>query len=65
MIANAIGAIDVTIPIIYKLFKFLKLELGYELNLIDSWYLLITIRRLIKNNKDYENEFAIKASKPF
>ena len=43
----------------------LKLELGFELNLIDSWYLSTSIRRLIKNNKDYENEFAIKASKPF
>ena len=42
-----------------------KLELGFELNLIDSWYLSTSIRRLIKNNKDYENEFAIKASKPF
>jgi len=42
-----------------------KLELGFELNLIDSWYLSTSIRRLIKNNKDYENEFAIKVSKPF
>ena len=23
------------------------------------------LRKLIRNNKDYENEFAIKASKPF
>ena len=43
----------------------LKLELGYDLNLVDSWYFSASIRRLIKNNKDYENEFAIKASKPF
>jgi len=43
----------------------LKLELGFELNLIDSWYLSTSIRKLIRNNKDYENEFAIKASKPF
>ncbi|MDA7781621.1 autotransporter domain-containing protein [Candidatus Pelagibacter sp.] len=43
----------------------LKLELGFDLNLIDSWYLATSIRRLIKNNKDFENEFAIKASKPF
>ena len=43
----------------------LKLELGFDLNLIDSWYFSTSIRRLIKNNKDYENEFAIKVSKPF
>ncbi|MDA7489712.1 autotransporter domain-containing protein [Candidatus Pelagibacter ubique] len=43
----------------------LKLELGFDLNLIDSWYLATSIRRLIKNNKDFENEFAIKVSKPF
>ncbi len=43
----------------------LKLELGFELNLIESWYLSTSIRKLIRNNKDYENEFAIKASKPF
>ncbi|MDA9877060.1 autotransporter domain-containing protein [Candidatus Pelagibacter sp.] len=43
----------------------LKLELGFDLNLIDSWYFSSSIRRLIKNNKDYENEFAIKVSKPF
>ena len=43
----------------------LKLELGFDLNLIDSWYLATSIRRLIRNNKDFENEFAIKASKPF
>ena len=43
----------------------LKLELGFDLNLIDSWYLATSIRRLIRNNKDYENEFAIKAGKPF
>jgi hypothetical protein len=41
------------------------LELGVDLNLIDSWYLSTSIRRLIKNNKDFENEFAIKAGKPF
>jgi hypothetical protein len=39
--------------------------MSFELNLIDSWYLSTSIRRLIKNNKDYENEFAIKVSKPF
>ena len=40
----------------------LKLELGFDLNLIDSWYLATSIRRLIKNNnteiiylKDYNN----------
>jgi len=43
----------------------IKLELGVDLNLIDSWYLSTSIRRLIKNNKDFENEFAIKAGKPF
>ena len=43
----------------------IKLELGFDLNLIDSWYLSTSIRRLIKNNKDFENEFAIKAGKPF
>ena len=43
----------------------LKLELGFDLNLIDSWYFSTSIRRLIKNNKDFENEFAIKVSKPF
>jgi len=43
----------------------IKLELGFDLNLIDSWYLSTSIRRLIKNNKDYENEFAVKAGKPF
>ena len=43
----------------------LKLELGFDLNLIDSWYFATSIRRLIKNNKDFENEFAIKVSKPF
>ena len=43
----------------------LKLELGLDLNLIDSWYLATSIRRLIKNNKDFENELAIKVSKPF
>ncbi|MDA9985491.1 autotransporter domain-containing protein [Candidatus Pelagibacter sp.] len=43
----------------------LKLELGFDLNLVDSWYLVTSIRKLIKNNKDYENEFAIKASKSF
>ncbi|MDC6468473.1 autotransporter domain-containing protein [Candidatus Pelagibacter sp.] len=43
----------------------LKLELGFDLNLIDSWYLSSSIRRLIRNNKDYENEFAIKVGKPF
>ncbi|MDA7812376.1 autotransporter domain-containing protein [Candidatus Pelagibacter sp.] len=43
----------------------LKLELGFDLNLIDSWYFSTSVRRLIKNNKDYENEFAIKVSKPF
>jgi len=41
------------------------LELGFDLNLIDSWYLSTSIRRIIKNNKDFENEFAIKAGKPF
>ena len=43
----------------------IKLELGFDLNLIDSWYLSTSIRRLIKNNKDFENEFTIKAGKPF
>ena len=43
----------------------IKLEFGFDLNLIDSWYLSTSIRRLIKNNKDFENEFAIKAGKPF
>ena len=43
----------------------LKLELGFDLNLIDSWYFSTSVRRLIKNNKDFENEFAIKVSKPF
>jgi len=43
----------------------LKLELGFDLNLIDSWYFSTSIRRLIKNNKDYENEFAIKLGRPF
>ena len=43
----------------------IKLELGFDLNLIDSWYFSTSIRRLIKNNKDFENEFAIKAGKPF
>ncbi|MDB9986606.1 autotransporter domain-containing protein [Candidatus Pelagibacter sp.] len=43
----------------------IKLELGFDLNLIDNWYLSTSIRRLIKNNKDFENEFAIKAGKPF
>jgi len=43
----------------------IKLELGFDLNLIDSWYLSTSIRRIIKNNKDFENEFAIKAGKPF
>ena len=42
-----------------------KFEIGFDLNLIDSWYLSTSIRRLIKNNKDFENEFAIKASRPF
>ncbi len=43
----------------------LKLELGFDLNLIDSWYFSSSIRRLIKNNKDYENELAIKLGRPF
>ena len=43
----------------------IKLELGFDLNLIDSLYLSTSIRRLIKNNKDYENEFVVKAGKPF
>jgi hypothetical protein len=43
----------------------IKLELGFDLNLIDNWYLSTSIRRLIKNNKDFENEFAIKAGIPF
>ena len=43
----------------------IKFEIGFDLNLIDSWYISTSIRRLIKNNKDFENEFAIKASKPF
>jgi len=43
----------------------IKLEIGYELNLIDSWYLSTSIRKLIRNNKDTEDEFAVKASKPF
>ena len=43
----------------------IKFEVGFDLNLIDSWYLSTSIRRLIKNNKDFENEFAIKASRPF
>ena len=43
----------------------MKTVRAYDLNLVDSWYFSASIRRLIKNNKDYENEFAIKASKPF
>ena len=43
----------------------IKLELGFDLNLIDNWYLSTSIRRLIKNNKDFENEFAIKAGISF
>ena len=43
----------------------IKFEIGFDLNLVDSWYLSTSIRKLIKNNKDFENEFAIKASRPF
>ena len=43
----------------------IKFEIGFDLNLIDSWYISTSIRKLIKNNKDFENEFAIKASRPF
>ena len=43
----------------------IKLELGFDLNLIDSWYFSTSIRRLIRNNQDFENEFAFKVSKPF
>ena len=43
----------------------IKLEIGFDLNLIDSWYMSGSLRRLYKNNGDFENEFAIKASKPF
>ena len=43
----------------------IKFEIGFDLNLIDSWYFSTSIRKLIKNNKDFENEFSIKASRPF
>ena len=43
----------------------IKFEIGFDLNLIDSWYVSSSIRKLIKNNKDFENEFAIKLGKPF
>ena len=43
----------------------IKLEIGFDLNLIDSWYISASLRRLYRNTGNLENELAIKASKPF
>ena len=43
----------------------IKLEIGFDLNLIDSWYISSSLRRLYRNTGNFENELAIKASKPF